>query len=82
MTQASQLAADGVVVAYSIVDRDSYEYARDVVPLLAKQRMPVALMANKADLTQYRTVRIILTEPRRFVHFPIDLRIPVKILET
>ncbi|KAJ1521333.1 hypothetical protein ONE63_003009 [Megalurothrips usitatus] len=56
-SEASQLAADGVVVVYSITDRESFRYAQRVLDLLNGVRgLPVTLMANKADLAHLRTV--------------------------
>lgn len=56
--EAAQLAADGVVVVYSITDRESFEYAQRVLNLLSSvPGLPTTLLANKADLAHLRAVK-------------------------
>ncbi|XP_034235294.1 ras-related and estrogen-regulated growth inhibitor-like protein [Thrips palmi] len=56
--EAAQLAADGVVVVYSITDRESFEYAQRVLELLSTvPGLPTTLLANKADLAHLRAVK-------------------------
>jgi GTPase SAR1 family protein len=55
--------ADAYVVVYSITDKQSFEYAQEVLKDLPNLRpdstLPVTLLANKLDLVHLREVSLL-----------------------
>jgi len=54
----THISADGIILVYSIADRSSFEFAKEVLSTLSTNGLlpPLVLVANKSDLSHLRTV--------------------------